>query len=234
MASGAQGSEVTIAAVASEVAAAADMGVMVASPEHEHADLPAMDPINDVQSDGSDSDVDLAADDAMVAHQAPGLPAAPGLPVVPPVVLQYQQQHRRLLDIFLQLHHLRASLPQIRNPVFPDYARRRTFIKLFQGHFIDYMDCPPRFSSSYLGDVLPSVRILDFQVAVDIVDGCIRFSQGWPAFVEAERIVAGESAQFLLVAPNTFAVRLFSPNGCQRPLVSNPRVIWNLNAPAAP
>ncbi|CAO2208353.1 unnamed protein product [Urochloa humidicola] len=94
------------------------MGVVVASPEH--ADLPAMDPINDDQSDVSDAD--LSADEAMAAHQAPGSPAAPGLPAALP-------------------------FPEIRNPVFPDY-NRRTFIKFFQGHFIDHMDCPPGFSSS--------------------------------------------------------------------------------------
>ncbi|CAL4949346.1 unnamed protein product [Urochloa decumbens] len=212
MASGAEGSEVTIAAVASEVAASADMGVVVASPEH--ADLPAMDPINDDQSDVSDAD--LAAGEAMAAHQAPGSPAAPGLP---------------------------AALPfrEIRNPVFPDY-NRRTFLLFFKGHFMDQMDCPPGFAFSFLGDVLPSARILDFEVGTDIVNGCIRFSRGWRAFVEAERIVAGEAALFLLVAPNTFAVRMFGTDWSGRPLVSNPSVIWNLlwnfnlhfNAPAAP
>ncbi|CAO2183762.1 unnamed protein product [Urochloa humidicola] len=188
------------------------MGVVVASPEH--ADLPAMDAINDDDDQSDVSNADLVADEAaMAAHlQAPGPPAAPGLPPALP-------------------------FPEIRNPVFPDYTRR-TFLRFFQGHFIDHMDCPPRFSSSFRGDVLPSVRILDFDVAADMVNGCIRLSRGWPAFVEAERIVAGESAQFLLVAPNTFAVRLFGRDGSGRPLVSNPSVIWNLlwnlNAPAAP
>ena len=88
-----------------------------------------------------------------------------------------------------------------------------------------------RYGQQILGDIIPSVTISgDAGVVHEVAvreDGRLFFTDGWSSFVACERIVAGDVAIFVLVAPHTFVMRLFHHNGRGKPMGARP-MFWSL------
>jgi hypothetical protein len=92
-------------------------------------------------------------------------------------------------------------------------------------------ECPNGYGEGFIHDIVPSVRLRGdsmflFEVAAEVIDGSVRLSTGWQAFVQAERIVAGDEAMFVMVAPHRFDVKLFGANRLRKPMGARPSV-WN-------
>jgi hypothetical protein len=65
-----------------------------------------------------------------------------------------------------------------------------------------------------------------FEVAAKVIAGSVRLSTGCQAFVQAEKIVAGDHGMFVMVAPHQFDVKLYGANGLRKPMNARP-AIWN-------
>jgi hypothetical protein len=81
--------------------------------------------------------------------------------------------------------------------------------------------------------LLPAVTMIgaslrQFLVRVEVVDQRARFTEGWAAFVEAEKIVRGDVGFFVIDAPNTLLLTVYGPTGQIKNMEDRPTV-WNLD-----
>ncbi|RLM55062.1 hypothetical protein C2845_PM10G11150 [Panicum miliaceum] len=107
----------------------------------------------------------------------------------------------------------------------------RSFMKIFKGDFFRSLELPMGYGEQILGDIMPSVVVcgaagVAHEVAVVEDGGRLFFTARWSSFVASERIVAGDGALFVLVAPHTFVVRLFHHNGRVKPMGARP-MFWS-------